>query len=148
MSERAQRAKENFLKGYNCCQAVIEVFAEDFGFDKLACLKLAEGFGGGMGRMRLTCGAVSAMAIVASMKISHGTAGDLKTRGELYAVIQRMANGFKENNGSVICAELLGAALPKYNSPTPEARTAEYYARRPCPDKIYQCAELIEKYLF
>lgn len=147
MGVRADRAKEMFLQGYNCSQAVVGAFADLFGFDNVTAMKFAEGLGGGMGRMRLTCGAVSAMATLASMKMSSGEAGDLKLRGEIYAVIQKMAGEFKENNGSVICAELLGASLPKDNSATPEERTPDYYRRRPCADKIYQCALLVEKYL-
>lgn len=147
MGVRADRAKEMFLQGYNCSQAVVGAFADLFGFDNVTAMKFAEGLGGGMGRMRLTCGAVAAMATLASMKMSSGQPGDLKLRGEIYAVIQKMAGEFKDNNGSVICAELLGAALPKDNSSTPEDRTPDYYRRRPCADKIYQCALLVEKYL-
>ena len=147
MGIRADRAKEMFLQGYNCSQAVVGAFADLFGFDNVTAMKFAEGLGGGMGRMRLTCGAVAAMATLASMKMSSGQPGDLKLRGEIYAVIQKMAGEFKDNNGSVICAELLGAALPKDNSSTPEERTPDYYRRRPCADKIYQCALLVEKYL-
>lgn len=147
MGVRADRAKEMFLQGYNCSQAVVGAFADLFGFDNVTAMKFAEGLGGGMGRMRLTCGAVAAMATLASMKMSSGKPGDLKLRGEIYAVIQKMAGEFKDNNGSVICAELLGAALPKDNSTTPEERTPDYYRRRPCADKIYQCALLVEKYL-
>lgn len=147
MGSRAERAREMFLEGYNCCQAVVGAFAEDFGFDPETAMKLAEGFGGGLGRMRLTCGAVQAMAIVAGMKMSHGKPADLKRRSEIYAVIRQMVGEFKENNGTIVCAELLGLSLPKNDSPEPEARTKEYYTRRPCPDKIYECAAIIEKYL-
>lgn len=147
MGVRADRAKEMFLQGYNCSQSVVGAFADYFGYDEITAMKFAEGLGGGMGRMRLTCGAVAAMATLASMKMSSGKPGDLKLRGEIYAVIQQMAREFKENNGSVICAELLGAALPKDNSATPEERTPDYYRRRPCADKIFECALLVEKYL-
>ncbi|MGN0807111.1 MAG: C-GCAxxG-C-C family protein [Candidatus Coproplasma sp.] len=147
MGVRADRAKEMFLQGYNCSQAVVGAFADLFGFDNVTAMKFAEGLGGGMGRMRLTCGAVAAMATLASMKMSSGEPGNLKLRGEIYAVIQKMAGEFKDNNGSVICAELLGASLPKDNGTTPEERTPDYYRRRPCADKIYQCALLVEKYL-
>ncbi|MGN1103921.1 MAG: C-GCAxxG-C-C family protein [Candidatus Coproplasma sp.] len=147
MGVRADRAREMFLQGYNCSQSVVGAFADLFGFDNVTAMKFAEGLGGGMGRMRLTCGAVAAMATLASMKMSSGEPGDLKLRGEIYAVIQKMAGEFKDNNGSVICAELLGAALPKDNGSTPEERTPDYYRRRPCADKIYQCALLVEKYL-
>ncbi|MDE7380039.1 MAG: C-GCAxxG-C-C family protein [Clostridia bacterium] len=147
MGVRADKAKEMFLQGYNCCQAVVGAFADLYGFDPLTAMKMAEGFGGGLGRMRLTCGAVNAMAMVAGMKMSHGQAGDLKRRGEIYAVVRQMVEEFKANNGSIVCAELLGMALPKDNSPMPEERTPDYYARRPCPDKIHQCGLIIEKYL-
>ncbi|MGN0813134.1 MAG: C-GCAxxG-C-C family protein [Candidatus Coproplasma sp.] len=147
MGVRADRAKEMFLEGYNCSQAVVGAFADLFHFDNVTAMKFAEGLGGGMGRMRLTCGAVAAMATLASMKMSTGEPGNLKLRGEIYSVIQKMAGEFKDNNGSVICAELLGAALPKDKSAVPEARTPDYYKRRPCADKIYQCALLVEKYL-
>ncbi|MGN1372718.1 MAG: C-GCAxxG-C-C family protein [Candidatus Coproplasma sp.] len=147
MGVRADRAKEMFLQGYNCSQAVVGAFADLFGYDTVTALKFAEGLGGGMGRMRLTCGAVSAMAVLASMKMSSGEAGDLKLRGEIYSVIQKMAGEFKEANGSVICAELLGLAMPKDNGATPEERTPDYYRRRPCADKVYECALLVEKYL-
>lgn len=147
MGQLAERAKQMFLEGYNCCQAVVGAFAEKFGFDPETAMKMAEGFGGGLGRMRLTCGAVNAMAIVAGMKMSHGKPGDLQRRGEVYAVVRQMVEEFKADNGTIICAELLGLALPKDNSPVPEERTPDYYKRRPCPDKIYQCGLIIEKYL-
>ena len=147
MGKRADRAREMFLQGYNCCQAVVGAFADAFGYDEVTAMKFAEGFGGGMGRMRLTCGAVAAMALLAGLKMSSGLPGDLKRRGEIYGVIQKMTAEFKEANGSIICAELLGKALPKDDSPYPEERTADYYAKRPCPDKIHQCALLVEKYL-
>lgn len=147
MGERADRAKKMFLEGYNCSQAVVGAFADLFGYDPVQAIKIAEGLGGGVGRMRLTCGAVTALALLASMKMSNGLPGDLKRRGEIYAVIRQMADEFKQNNGSLICAELLGAALPKDNSAVPEERTADYYKRRPCADKVYECALLAEKYL-
>lgn len=147
MGARADRAREMFLQGYNCSQAVVGAFADLFGYDPQTAMKFAEGLGGGLGRMRLTCGAVSATAVLAGMKMSSGQPGDLQRRGEIYAVIRQMAEEFKANNGSIICAELLGSALPKDDSPIPEARTPDYYKRRPCADKIYQCALLVEKYL-
>lgn len=147
MGKRADRAREMFLEGYNCCQAVVGAFADLYGFDPETAMKMAEGFGGGMGRMRLTCGAVNAMAIVAGMKLSHGQPGDLKRRAEVYAVVRQMVEEFKADNGTIICAELLGLSLPKDNSPMPEERTPDYYKRRPCPDKIHRCGLIIEKYL-
>lgn len=147
MGKRAERARQMFLEGYNCSQSVVGAFIDLFDMDKTTALKFCEGLGGGMGRMRLTCGAVSAMALIAGLKMSSGKAGDLKGRGELYAEIRSMAEEFKAQNGSIICADLLGAAMPKDNSAMPEARTPEYYRRRPCAQKIYECALILEKHL-
>ena len=147
MGKRADKAREMFLQGYNCCQAVVGAFADLYGFDPETAMKMAEGFGGGLGRMRLTCGAVNGMAMVAGMKMSHGKAGDLQRRGDIYAVVRQMVEEFKAQNGTIICAELLGLSMPNDNSPMPEERTPEYYKRRPCPDKIHQCGLIMEKYL-
>lgn len=147
MGKRADKARDMFLQGYNCCQAVVGAFADLYGFDPETAMKMAEGFGGGLGRMRLTCGAVNGMAMVAGMKMSHGKAGDLQRRGDIYAVVRQMVEEFKAQNGTIICAELLGLSMPKDNSPMPEERTPDYYKRRPCPDKIHQCGLIIEKYL-
>ncbi len=148
MGKRAEKAKELFYQGYNCSQSVIGAFADLFDIDMEMAMKLADGMGGGMGRMRLTCGAVSAMAIIAGLKLSSGKPGDLKNRTEVYAKVREMAEVFREKNGSVICGELLGAAMPKDNSPQPEERTAQYYKKRPCPECVKDCAEILEKYLF
>lgn len=147
MAERADRAREMFFEGYNCCQSVVGAFADAFGFDPETAIKTVEGLGAGMGRMRLTCGAVSAMAVVAGMKMSSGKPGDLKLRGDIYAVVRQMADEFKDKNGSIICGELLGLSAPKDDGPTPEARTPEYYKKRPCPQCIHDCGLIIEKYL-
>lgn len=147
MGAFADKARDMFYEGYNCCQAVVGAFAEEFGMDKPEALKFAEGMGGGMGRMRLTCGAVSAMALLAGLAKSSGLPKNLQKRGEIYALVRTMADEFAQKNGSVICAELLGAALPKDNSPIPEERTAEYYKKRPCPECIHDAGLIIEKYL-
>lgn len=144
---RGEQAEHNFREGYTCAQAVALAFCKDAGADEKTLLAATYPMGGGMGRMRLTCGAVNAMAIIAGMKMSHGQPGDLQRRGEIYAVVRQMVEEFKADNGTIICAELLGRALPKNDSPQPEERTADYYKRRPCPEKIRQCGLIIEKYL-
>ncbi len=147
MGERAKKAEELFFSGYNCSQAVMCAFADLFGMDTETAARISEGLGGGMGRMRLTCGAVASMSLVAGLKLSSGKAGDLKTRSEVYAKVREMAEEFRKENGSIVCGELLGAAMPKDNGSVPEARTAEYYKKRPCPKCVYRCAEIIEKHL-
>ncbi len=142
---KPDKAEKLFKSGYNCAQAVLCAFAEDFGIDETTAAKLAEGLGGGMGRMRLTCGAVSAMAVCAGLMLSRGEAGDTETRQKVYALTRKMAAEFKEKKGSIICGELLGAALPKDSGPAPEKRTAEYYKKRPCAEYVRCCAEILSK---
>lgn len=147
MSERADRAKALFFEGYNCAQSVAGAFADLYGLDMDTVMRLSDGFGGGMGRMRLTCGAVSAMAMIAGLELSSGKPKDPDNRTEVYAKVREMAEAFEKKNGSIICRELLGGSLPKDNSSRPEDRTAEYYKKRPCHECVYDCACIIEEYL-
>lgn len=146
--DRYEKAKENFKKGYNCSQSVLMTYADVIDADIDTVLKLAEGFGGGMGRMRLTCGAVSGMCMLAGLMYSKAAPGDIDTRTKVYAVVRDMCAEFAKKHGSVICGELLGTSMPKDNSPRPEARTSDYYKRRPCLDCVGDCAAIAEKYLF
>lgn len=147
MGERSEKARALFFNGYNCTQSVVGAFADLFDIDFKTAMKFSDGMGGGMGRMRLTCGAVSAMALIAGLKLSSGNPGDLKNRAKVYAKIREMTEEFRKKNGSIICRELLGAAMPKDDGPNPEERTEQYYKKRPCPDCIGDCAEIIERYL-
>lgn len=144
---KAEKAVELFKSGYNCSQSVVGAFAEDLGFDFETAMKMSESLGGGMGRMRLTCGAVSGMSVLAGMKHSKAQGGDLETRRLVYGLVQKMAEEFKSKNGSLICAELLGPNLPKDSGAVPTPRTEEFYKKRPCIGCIADCAEIAEKYL-
>lgn len=140
--DRRERAEELFKSGYNCAQAVIGAFCEDLGLDFDTTMKLSEGFGGGIGRMRLTCGAVSGMVMVAGMMLSRGEKeGD--TRMEVYGKVQELAEKFKEMNGSIVCAELLGENTN--TNPKPDARTDAYYKKRPCAELVKDCVRIIEE---
>lgn len=145
--DRAQKAVELFKSGCNCSQAVVCAFCDLFGIDETSAMRLSEGMGGGMGRMRLTCGAVSGMSMVAGMALSDGIAGDTMTRKRVYEAVQKMAGEFKDKNGSVICSDLLGNNLPKDGSAEPTKRTESFYKKRPCIGCIEDCANIIEKYL-
>lgn len=147
MENRVEKAKELFTNGYNCAQAVVGAYADLFGMEPQTAMRFAEGLGGGMGRMRLTCGAVAATSLLAGLKLSNGESGDLKNRSMIYAKVREMAEEFKEKNGSVICGELLGLVLPSDNSSMPEKRTEQYYKKRPCVQCVADCAELVEKFL-
>ncbi|MGN0182817.1 MAG: C-GCAxxG-C-C family protein [Candidatus Ornithomonoglobus sp.] len=147
LTPRQQRAEELFRSGYNCSQAVIGVFCDKLGLDFDTTMRLSEGFGGGMGRMRLTCGAVSGMAMAVGALLSRG-AGEGNTRAEVYARVQELAEIFKEKNGSIICADLLGLNGKENRGPSPEARTEQYYKKRPCIRCVTDCVKIIEDNLF
>ena len=108
METRVQKALENHGRGYNCAQAVLCAYADLFGLNETEALKIAEGFGSGMGGMGETCGAVTAAFMLTGLKNSSGSAGDKTTRPETYKQIRDLANAFKAEAGSITCRELKG----------------------------------------
>lgn len=144
---RADIAKENFLKGYACAQAVFLTFTDVTGLDEGTAMKLSLPFGAGLGRLRLTCGAVSsAAAVLGCVFAVPGT--DAANKRDVYASVQEFCRRFREKNGSLNCGELLlKAGIPAETEATPEARSADYYARRPCPGLVYSAAEILENML-
>lgn len=144
---RIEKGEELFRSGYNCSQAVIGAFCDDLGLDFDTAMKLSEGFGGGFARMRLTCGAVSAMAMVVGMIMSRG-AGEGNTRAAVYEKTKELADRFAAQNGSVVCGDLLGVNREKVYSPVPEERTAEYYKKRPCVDYVKCSVSILENEFF
>ena len=143
---RRYAAMSYFEEGYNCSQAVVLAFYDLCGIDKEALLKLASSFGGGMGRMREVCGAVSGMFIAAGCIYGFADTGADGKKAEHYARIQELAGKFKAKNGSYICRELLG--LPMGNdSPVPTPRTPEFYKKRPCKELVGDAAEVLCEYI-
>lgn len=143
---RPEKAKELFEGGCNCCQAVFCAFLEETNLTKDEALRLSAGFGGGFGRLREVCGAVSGMTMVLSNKFASTDPNNHEEKAALYALIQKAAGEFREENGSIICRELLGLA-EKSSAPVPEERTKEYYKKRPCSELVECAAKIAEKYL-
>ena len=141
----SDKAVENFKSGYNCAQSVFLAFAEEFGFDNETALKLSSSFGGGMGRLREVCGAVSSMFAIAGLKYGYTSNNDDDIKAKHYELIQNLAEKFKSENGSIICRELLG--VDGAESPIPSKRTEEYYKERPCEYFVKYASEIIEKEL-
>lgn len=140
----SEKAVNNFKQGYNCAQSVFLAFAEDLGFDKDTALKLSSSFGGGMGRLREVCGAVSSMFLIAGLKKGYTEPNNDEIKGEHYKRIQDLAEKFKSEHQTIICRELLG--LPDgADSPEPSKRTEEYYQTRPCEHFIRTASEIIER---
>ena len=143
---KGEKAEALFLEGYNCAQAVFGAFCEDFGLEFETAMKLSSGFGGGMGRLREVCGAVSGMFMVFDMKHGYTSPIDTVAKKELYSHIQAMAKKFEAENGSIICKELLGLT-DKKRDPTPDSRTSEYYQKRPCKELVKMAADIVDEYL-
>ena len=140
---RAERAAQLFVDGYNCAQAVAMAFSDLVGLDETLIAKMASSFGGGMGRMREVCGAVSGMLLVTGTLYGYTEdEGDVKM--EHYALVQELAGKFREKNGSIICREILKNPP---SDPVPSPRTEEYYAQRPCVRMVYTAASILEAYI-
>ena len=139
-------AGDLFLQGYNCAQAVAVAFTDLTGMDKALAAKLASPFGGGMGRMREVCGAVSGMIMVISAAHACTDPSDHTKKAELYSLVQKAAGEFREENSSIICRELLGLS-EKVSDPVPEKRSDKYYHKRPCGEIVRCAADIAEKYI-
>lgn len=135
IEKRVERAKALFKEGFNCSQAVCAACADLYGLDEQTALRVAASFGGGIGRMRQTCGAACGMFILAGLENGSATPGDAEGKKQNYVLVQDLAAKFKAENGSLICAELLGIA-PKPENPTPAERTEAYYQKRPCVEMV------------
>ena len=135
IEKRVELAKELFKQGFNCSQSVCAACADLYGMDQQTALRVAASFGGGIGRMRQTCGAACGMFILAGLENGSALPGDAEGKKRNYMLVQDLAAKFKAENGSLICSELLGIA-PKPQNPTPEARTEAYYQKRPCVEMV------------
>ena len=136
IQQRIDKATALFKQGFNCSQAVFAACADIYGIaDEALALRLAASFGGGIGRMRETCGAACGMFMLAGLENGSATPGDAEGKKQNYALVQKLAAKFKDENGSLICSELLGIA-PKPQEPTPETRTNAYYQKRPCVEMV------------
>lgn len=143
----AEKARELFVEGYNCSQAVFGAFCDVTGMDFETAMKLSSSFGGGMGRMREVCGACSAMFMVAGMIDGYSDPKDNKVKGDHYALIQSLAEKFKEqNSGTIICRELI-KTLKCTSTPQPTVRTPEFYKVRPCVKFVEDAARIIDQYI-
>lgn len=132
---RVEKAKMLFKQGFNCSQSVFAACADIYGMDEQTALRVAASFGGGIGRMRQTCGAACGMFLLAGLENGSTQISDAEGKKRNYALVQDLAEQFKQMNGSLICSELLGIA-PQAQEPTPEARTEAYYQKRPCVEMV------------
>lgn len=138
-------AAELFLSGCNCSQAVVTAFCDVTGLDAEFAKRLSCGFGGGMGRLREVCGAVSGMILVANLLYGYTDPGEKdEKKKEYYHLVQELAGRFREETGSIVCREILKNPP---SDPNPSPRTAEYYATRPCSRMVMTAARILDDYI-
>ena len=143
---RREAAMANFMKGYNCSQSVALAFSDMLNIDEATLSKISCSFGGGMGRLREVCGSVSGMFMVVGLLYGYDGPETGQVKADHYARIQELAKRFEEKHGSIVCRELLGLSV-RHDVPVPEARTSEYYKKRPCPEIIGDAAEILEQFI-
>lgn len=147
IKNRVRKAAELFKAGYNCSQSIVAAFADKYGFTEEQALRMSASFGGGIGRMRETCGAACGMFLLAGLETGAVDGKDKEGKARNYALVQELAAAFKERNGALICRELLELRKNEPTSSLPEERTNQYYARRPCPKIVEETAQIWVEYL-
>lgn len=146
-TSRVLKARDLFLKGYNCSQAVFCAYSDFYGIPDELAFRLSASFGGGIGRMRSMCGAVCGMSMLAGMETGQVMPNDNMQKQSNYKLVQFLAEEFKKINGSVICSELLGLRKEVKIVSKPEERTEEYYKQRPCLKMVETAASLWADYI-
>ncbi len=145
--ERINQAVELFKEGFNCSQSVVAAFADKYGFTREQALRMSASFGGGIGRMRETCGAACGLFMLAGLETGATEGADREGKAANYALVQELAEEFKQRNGALRCADLLGLSKKEPIVSTPEARTNQYYAKRPCVKMVEEAARIWCEYL-
>lgn len=144
---RREKAEALFMEGYNCSQAVVLAFTDMLpGIDEKSLARLASSFGGGMGRLREVCGAVSGMFIVAGLIYGYDGPETGEVKSEHYRRIQALAAEFEATHGSIVCREMLRLNV-RHDTPEASPRTADFYQKRPCRELIGDAAEILERAL-
>lgn len=142
IEERVNRACELFRSGYNCSQSVFLAYSDLFGVEPRLAATLSGPLGGGMGRLREVCGAVSGMALLAGLVRPLDDPSDRAAKTAGYALVQELAERFRAEHGAIVCRELLGLTQKK-DDPAPAERTAEYYRKRPCVELVASAARIV-----
>ena len=142
-----EKALQYFTDGANCAQAVVLAFKDELGMDEKTAARLASSFGGGIGRLREVCGAVSGMMMVYGLLKGYDDLKDPDAKKAHYANVQALANRFREENGSIICRELLSLKKDENSDPTPTPRTSQAFHARPCFGFVASAARMLEEAL-
>lgn len=139
------KARELFLEGFNCSQSVFCAFCDRFDIDESTAKKISAGLGGGIGRQREVCGAVSGAAMVLGSIAAATEGADEKSKATNYELVREFSEEFKKLHETIICRDLLKLAAEKKESATPDSRTDDYYKTRPCLRLVEDAAEILTK---
>ena len=131
LNARVEQAGELFGSGYNCSQSVVAAFADLYGVERELALRMSAPFGGGIGRMRETCGAACGLFMLAGLENGSTEAGDRKGKGNNYKLVQELAAEFRRRNVPASAANCWASRQALRSPPTPEARTENYYKNVP-----------------
>ena len=138
-----EKAEKYFCSGYNCAQAVLCAYCDITGIDESTAQRWASSFGGGMGKLREACGAVTGAFAVLGLLYGGYDVNDNKAKSEHYALVRKMAEGFKDKHGTINCEQLLkGIANAKGSDPA--ERTEEYYKVRPCARFVGDACDILD----
>ncbi|MGL4410660.1 MAG: C-GCAxxG-C-C family protein [Bacteroidales bacterium] len=141
VEDRVKKAIDLFNEGYNCSQAVVVAYSDLYGLDSKLAKSISHSFGGGLGRMREVCGAISGLSMLLGLEHPVDEANDMDARTRNYAEVQRASSLFKEKHQTIICRELLKTLKPS-NNPTPSERNDYYYSIRPCGRFVEDAARI------
>lgn len=149
MEQRVRLSVDLFMQGFGCCQSVVAAFADLYGMDRNTALRIGAGFGGGIGRLRMVCGAVSGIVTLTGLQCGNTDGEDREGKAHCYKVVQELLERFRQKNGSIICADLLAQNGCKAETDThmPDQRDAHYYSTRPCARKVEDAARIFVEYL-
>lgn len=149
MEQRVRLSVDLFMQGFGCCQSVVAAFADLYGMDRNTALRIGAGFGGGIGRMRMVCGAVSGIVTLAGLQCGSTDGEDREGKAHCYKVVQDLLEKFRQKNGSIICADLLAKEGCKVETDThvPDERNTHYYSTRPCARKVEDAARIFAEFL-
>lgn len=148
MTDHGKIAQELFFKGYNCAQSVFCAFTDITGYDIDTAARISSSFGGGLGRLRETCGAVSAAAMVLGVLYGYDDPDDYEGKKRHYALVREFTERFKAENESISCRELLTmAGLAPESGGRPEPRSEDFYRKRPCPRLVGDAARILDEFI-
>ena len=143
--DHATKAVELFMQGYNCAQSVFCAFCDLTKLDFETSLKLSSSMGGGVGRLREICGALSGMLLVAGCLYGYTDVSTNDAKSEHYALVQQLAKSFEEKTGAITCRDILG--IKGSSEPCSPPRDASFYATRPCAKMVQISAQILDEYV-